>query len=62
MEAVTVRKCETCGTDISHRHPRARYCSLRCTEAAAIKRGTKTKGRKKREASPDKANQKGTEI
>ena len=43
------RLCETCSADISHRWHTARFCSLKCTDEAAIRRGTKQRGRKKRE-------------
>lgn len=44
------RTCAVCGCDISHRWRSTLYCSNKCTDEAAIARGTKTRGRKKREA------------
>ena len=52
------RTCGTCGADISFRHHLARYCSLKCTAAAAIQRGTKKPSRK---ASPTQQGDGGNE-
>lgn len=51
------RTCAVCNADISHRWRSTLYCSNKCTDEAAIVRGTKTRGRKKRETVTEKGEQ-----